>query len=126
MNRLLVTAVVALLAGPASATNWVELPGKTSEMTASVDTDSIRSMDDTAQAWTRIMLTHPGKDGVSKVLTLLAFSCSAQSLGTVQVARYDAAGKTVATARFDNPKFEDATPDSVGYTFTTYVCARRK
>jgi hypothetical protein len=125
MKRPLVTAVVALLAGPVFATNWVQV-SESPELTASVNTDSIRRMGDIAQAWTKFVMKNDHPEQLGFVLRQMAYSCSARSAGVMTIVAYKPDGTVLDEKKVAQVVFVDAPPDTVEDMLTTYVCANRK
>jgi hypothetical protein len=125
MKRPLVTAVVALLAGPVFATNWMRV-SESPEVTAYVNTDSIRRMGDIAQAWTKLVMKNDHPDQLGFVLRQMAYSCSARSAGLMTIVAYKPDGTVLDEKKVEKVVFLDAPPDTVEDMLTTYVCANRK
>lgn len=126
MKTAIITAVLALAVAPAFAATWERVNDDKNDQEAYVDTSSIRSMGDTAQAWSKVVVKHPKPGSFATVVQLQAYSCSAHSASLMSLTSYKADGSLLRTWKADAPDFTDAVPDTVGDVLVTYVCSHRK
>jgi hypothetical protein len=121
----LVTISALVVATPTHA-EWVKVGSAVTKSVWYVDSDRVKSVNDTKQAWVKVDHSQDKSVSWRQTMSLWSFKCNEQKYRVLTTVRYDSYGKVISS--HNSPEysygsnFDPIIPDSIAEAVFISVC----